>query len=93
MAEPTTSEPSRPQEVGYCNTPGRALAICVTGDRAYVADDWGGIRVLDVSDPTVPREVGSIATPGQAHGVHVVGDLIYVADAWAGLSILRYTGS
>jgi len=52
------STPAKPTEVGFCDTPGSALAVAIAGDRAYVADGSAGLRVVDVSDPTSPMEVG-----------------------------------
>jgi hypothetical protein len=60
-----------------------------------VADDDGGLRVVDVSDPAQPTEVGFYDTPalGNAWGVYVSGSTAYVADVhYGGLFILRYTG-
>ena len=66
--------------------------VAVSGTHAYVADNYGGLRVVDVSDPTSPQEVGFYrawdavakvgfsATPKMALNVAVAGGLAYVAD-------------
>ncbi|MBC8234633.1 carboxypeptidase regulatory-like domain-containing protein [bacterium] len=64
----------------------------VAGDYAYLADDWFGLRVIDVSEPSNPYEVGFCYTRYAAIGVHVAGGYAYVADSYSGLCILRYTG-
>ena len=45
-----------------------------------MADNWGGLRILNVSNPAHPREVGFSLDPENARGVAVVGRFIYVAD-------------
>ena len=37
-----------------------AYDVAAGGNRAYVADEVGGLRILDVSDPTRPYELGGI---------------------------------
>jgi hypothetical protein len=82
--------------VGFYDTPGWAEGVAVSGTYAYVADNWVGLRVIDVSNPSSPREVGFYDTPGQASGVAVSGvsgSYAYVADWDGGLVILRFLGT
>ena len=37
--------------------------MSVVGTRAYVADDFSGLRMIDVSNPALPVEIGAIDTP------------------------------
>jgi hypothetical protein len=62
--------------------------VAVSGSYAYVADNWAGLRVIDVSNPSSPREVGFYDTPGYAYGVAVSGTYAYVADVWEGLRVI-----
>jgi hypothetical protein len=48
--------------VGQTQTPGWAKDVCVLNDTAYVADNEGGIAVVDISDVTNPVYIGSWAT-------------------------------
>ena len=57
-----------------------------------MAEDGGGLRIINVRDPTNPAEVGYYDTGGDARGVYVLDTLAYVADSWDGLYIIRYTG-
>jgi len=68
------------------------LGVYVQDSLAYVADDYSGLRIIDVSVPSSPIEVGFYDTPDEAKGVYVQGGLAYVADRSGGLIILRYTG-
>ena len=60
----------------------------VVGNKAYIAGDTRGIRVIDVTDPTKPVKQPFFDTPGVARDVQILGSLAYVADGDAGLSIL-----
>lgn len=80
--------PTRPALVGQLGPwPYLVQDVAVVGMYAYVADSFGGLRVVDVSVPTDPREIGSAAA-GDAHGVVVVGDYAYVADSHGYLRIM-----
>jgi hypothetical protein len=76
------------QLVGGCDTPGEAFSVAVSGDYAYVADGYAGLRVISVVDPAHPVEVGSFDSPGWAHGVAVSGNYAYVADYDSGLRVI-----
>ena len=64
-----------------------ASAVTVVSNYAYVADLWGGLKIINVSDKIRPILVGSIATQN-AMGVTVVGNYAYVADGFGGLKII-----
>jgi len=76
------------QLIGGCDTPGEAFDVAVSGNYAYVADGYAGLRVISVVDPTQPVEIGSFDTPGWARGVAVSGDYAYVADYDSGLQVV-----
>jgi hypothetical protein len=59
------SNPAAPQLVGSCNLQAhtmydRVFELATAGLYAYVADGYGGMRIVDVSDPTNPSEVNWI---------------------------------
>ena len=45
-----------------------------------VADEFAGLRVINVANPANPVEVGFYDTPGYAEGVAIAGSTAYVAD-------------
>jgi len=92
-AEDVAIVPVAPVEVGYYDTPGDAVGVQVVGTLAYVADDYSGLRIIDVSNPAAPIEVGFYDTPGRARGVQVVGTLAYVAGVYSGLRIIDVSNS
>ncbi len=76
--------------VGYASLTGTNYDLELDGDRLYVARDWRGITVLDVSDPTVPATVDLIDTPGGAQDLSASSPWLYVAD---GLRVRAYDTS
>ncbi|MEO0005542.1 MAG: hypothetical protein ABIK49_06040, partial [candidate division WOR-3 bacterium] len=87
------SDPTNPQEIGYCDTPGVAWGVAASGNYAYVADgEAGGLRVILVSDPTHPVQVGYYNTPGRALDLTASGDYAYVADGDSGLRVIEFYG-
>ncbi len=76
-------------EVGYYDTPGWAFDVTVSGNYAYVADSYSGLRIINISNPGSPSETGFYDTPGWAHDVAVSGNYAYVADYASGLRIIN----
>jgi hypothetical protein len=90
------SSPDSPTFMGefhlqHCDpgTPSEPIRdIEVSGDFAYVADFYCGLRIVDISLPSSPLEVGPLDTPGHANGVAVAGHYVFVADGSGGLRII-----
>jgi hypothetical protein len=57
----------------------------VVGSLAYVAADFYGLGVLDVSNPAAPKLRGSLKTPGQAKNVAVYKTQALVSDHMSGV--------
>lgn len=71
-------EPNHPIEVGFYDTPGRALDVFVADPYAYVVDQ-NALLIVDVADPSSPRRVGAYDPPSGVHiGVYVSGSYAYV---------------
>jgi len=66
--------------------PGTVRSISLLGHYAYVADQEGGLQVVDISIPTVPTVRGFYPTTGETDGITISGGRAYVADN-AGLEI------
>ena len=78
----------QPMYVGRYNTSGEARGVAVSGNYAYVADDYAGLQIINISNPASPIRVGGYDTSGYASDVTVIGDYAYVADQSAGLQII-----
>ena len=68
---------------------GYANAVAVAGNYAYVADDWNGLLIMDITNPSAPAfagkyDVGSASLTGRSRGNYV-----YIAGWVTGLSILN----
>lgn len=73
---------------GSYDTPHQAHDIAISGNNAYIADQSGGLVVLDISDPEHPLLDDSDNTGvSDAHGVAVAGDYAYIADYSYGLKV------
>ncbi|HOK23354.1 MAG TPA: hypothetical protein PLY38_04165 [Candidatus Hydrothermia bacterium] len=66
--------------VGSCKLPGYAKDVDIAGNYAYVADDQGGLQVVDVADPEAPLIVGSYPTQKRYVGIAVRDSFLYVAS-------------
>ncbi len=73
------------------DTPGSAWAVAVSGNRAYVADEYYGLQVIDITNPASPQIIGSVDTPGLASNVAISGHYAYVADWGFGLRVINIT--
>ena len=70
------SDPTTPTLAGSYDTGGYAEGVAVSGDYAYVANDYDGYKgllIVDVSNKAAPTLAGSYDTAG-ARGVTVSGD-------------------
>ncbi|WOE72645.1 DUF5011 domain-containing protein [Hydrogenimonas thermophila] len=77
--------------VGYASE----IALSSDGTKAYIADDNGGLQIVDVSDPTNPIIIGNVDTPSYASGVALSSDgtKAYIADGLSGLQIVDVSDS
>jgi len=73
---------------GHIDTPGATWGVHVVGDYAYVADDYAGLQIIDISTPSAPSLTGTYDTGDNAYGVYVSGSYAYVTDGNNGLYIL-----
>ncbi|MCK5159050.1 MAG: hypothetical protein KAR08_07830, partial [Candidatus Heimdallarchaeota archaeon] len=78
-----------PTYVGSYNTPDNAWQVDVSGDYAYIADESGGMQVIDISNPLEPTYVSDYSTPHEAKDIQISGIYAYIADHNSGLQILN----
>jgi hypothetical protein len=74
--------------VGYYSAYGNAVGVALSGNYAYVVDEYA-LRAIDVSTPSSPVEAGSYDTPGYALDVDVRGSYAYVADYKDGVRVIH----
>ncbi len=75
-------------KVGSYLPTGRAYAIAVEGDYAFMTATTAGFQVIDYFDPRHPRFVTRLNLPSFALGMDIAGSYAYVAGALAGLQII-----
>ena len=85
------STPSNPLKVGQVTLPGSVRGVALLNQYAYVADQEGGLQVVDISSPTTPKIAGFYSTTNQVSSVaiSIYGGRAYVADEDAGLQIFN----
>ena len=69
---------------------GKAFALSISGERAYVACHDRGVRIVDVSNPTGLTDESLIGawSEGYAGGIETVDSVAFVTSGRRGLSIL-----
>lgn len=78
---------ARPDQISRASKlslPGRAQAIAVKDDRAYLGLGTAGLVVVDIARPESPRLLGGVDTPGQTEDIEISGHLAVVADGESG---------
>ena len=86
--------PQEPQEITVYDTYGDAHGLDIVGDKIYVADGPGGLKVLSTKDIDTTGELSqtiSVDTPDAALDVAVQGKKIFVAARKAGLVVYKET--
>ncbi|WP_321420439.1 PGF-pre-PGF domain-containing protein [uncultured Methanomethylovorans sp.] len=62
-------------------------SITVSGNYAYIADDYGGFMKIDVSNPNSPQLANKYDNAGSVFDVAVSGNYAYLAESGNGLVI------
>ena len=85
----TLIEPTKPARVGEIATPGRAQAVAVEGETAYIADGAAGVHVIDITVPTDPSIVKTLGGFTNARRVYVADGNLYVLDTERGMLVFN----
>ncbi len=88
---PLDGRPAITGVIATAPTPGTAVDVCVSNDRAVTAEREAGVSIFNVFNAMEPVLVGRVDTPGSATAVACSGDLLAVADGEAGLQIIDLT--
>ncbi|MEZ4768580.1 MAG: hypothetical protein R2844_09155 [Caldilineales bacterium] len=87
------SDPATPDELGFLDTPGdaQAVVVVVRGDKvvAFVANDYYGVRVIDVTNPAQPVEISHLPQEmgGVRSGIAVYHNYVYVTSGLPDLDL------
>jgi hypothetical protein len=85
------SDLTNPLSIGHATIPfagglvphGRGVAV--SGKYVYLATEYGGLHLYDVSNPAIPKHVGSANDGGAAWASAAIGNYAYVANFTDGL--------
>jgi hypothetical protein len=84
-----STDPSTPSQIAYYEIPGsRIVEVVLSGNYAYLADRYNGLRVIDISVPSNPNEVCNCPTPDWTEDIALFGNYAYVAGRSAGLLVI-----
>lgn len=67
--------------IGQCSLPGYSRYLALQDSYAYVANDQGGLQIIDITDPTRPSVSGSYLTQANVQGVAVRDTFAFLALA------------
>jgi hypothetical protein len=84
------SIPSFPARISHLDLPGWDNGVWVNSPfgHAFVADDWEGLQVINISDPTNPQADTSLLKADYSYDVVVDTNYAYVANNYCGLKII-----
>lgn len=71
------SDPTSPTEVGGYEIPGTSMDVYVRGTNVFIADDWKGLKIVDVSNP---MGLDYFDTPGFSRRVYIMDNYAYIAN-------------
>ncbi len=84
------STPNAPQKLGCVTLTGVSSAVAARGPYAFVANNAGGLKILDLGSPEA-RELGAIIGRNDVVDVAVQNDLAYLGVTAGGLYIIDIT--
>lgn len=85
------SDPTRPRQLGWAPLPYVVRDVVVDGDHLYVANDAGGLRVLEMVGSAEFTEVAAVSFDDRVDAVALQGGYAYVAARSEGLHVLDVT--
>lgn len=77
--EPPEEEIHTFEIIGYCPLPGYAEDLDIVDALVYVADDQGGLQIVDISNPENPFVIGEYMSEKSIVGVAVRDTFAYLA--------------
>jgi hypothetical protein len=87
------SDPADPVFENSCELAEQIAFLTVDGNQAYVADQYQGLRIVDITPATTPHQVGYIDTGSWIYDVTTRDGLAFVSDFYYGLRIFDVSDS
>ena len=67
------------EKIGHLRTTGAAYGICLDGTAAYVADGYGGLKVIDISSPSDPQLAAHLDFPYHGSSLSITASTSTIA--------------
>jgi hypothetical protein len=84
--------PSNPTRIGGMATQDATWRIRIADTLAYLAEDYSGLRVVDIATPSAPHQVDSLPlSGGSTYGLVLDGHSASLASAYANLIVADVT--
>ncbi len=89
------SDPAAPSLLGSCALSSfngiivDVMALALSGNRVFVANNEAGLQVVDVSNAASPQLVVSRLMPSEVSGIALSGSTAYLSSGLAGLSVVN----
>ena len=76
--------------VGRVYLPGEAIGVDVAGDFVYIADNAGGLQIINASDKSNPFKISEFKSGRNIRDVKLFGNYAFLANGW-GMAIIDIT--
>lgn len=86
------SKPSSPRFYSQVLTQ-NAWSLAIHGNRIYVADGEGGLKIVNIDEIAVPYVMASVPTSGSARDVRFADGHVFLAVGAAGVDVFDVTSS
>jgi hypothetical protein len=83
-------DPQRPQVIARIPLIAAGWDVLLAQPFCYLAEDWAGLLVFDISDPKSPLLLGYYTGPSVVRSLALAGDRPLAADVYSGLLRLKF---
>jgi len=82
------SDAASPQWLAHIDTPGYAIDVGVTYERALILDDFLGLAVIDIHEVRAPQIIATLSMPGTPTRMQRSGNLLFISCGYDGLAVV-----
>jgi len=85
------SDPATPTITNIYNPSGwfHPFKVAVQGDFVYTGENFGDVKLIDISNPSNPLELDEYVTSGDISQLFALNDWLFISDAQDGLQLLK----
>lgn len=78
-------------DIGTIELPGPGTSVAVQDNHAFVAAEYNGLQIIDITNPSLPASLGFIALSGRTTSVIAAEDLVFAANYDGGVHVLDFS--